>query len=94
MVIDGSLPLDGIRVVDASTLIAGPLAAVILADFGADVIKIEHPRGDPIRDHGHAKEGVPLWWKVVGRNKRAITLNLSRKPARASFYGSQSARMW
>ena len=56
------------------------MAAMILADFGADVIKIEHPRGDPIRDHGHAKDGVPLWWKVVGRNKRAITLNLSKEP--------------
>ena len=73
------MPLEGIRVVDASTLIAGPMAAMILADFGADVIKIEHPRGDPIRDHGHAKDGVPLWWKVVGRNKRAITLNLSKQ---------------
>lgn len=73
------MPLDGIRVIDVSTLIAGPLAAMILADFGADVIKIEHPRGDPIRDHGHAKDGVPLWWKVVGRNKRAVTLNLSKE---------------
>lgn len=73
------MPLEGIRIVDASTLIAGPLAATILSDFGADVIKIEHPRGDPIRDHGHAKDGVSLWWKVVGRNKRAITLNLSKE---------------
>ena len=55
------------------------MAAMILADFGADVIKIEHPRGDPLRDHGHAKDDVPLWWKVVGRNKRAVTLNLSKE---------------
>ena len=67
--------LDGIRVVDAATLFAGPLAATILGDFGADVIKIEHPKGDPIRNHGHQKDGVPLWWKMIGRNKRAITLN-------------------
>ncbi|MCY4370187.1 MAG: CoA transferase [bacterium] len=73
------MPLEGIGVVDASTLIAGPMAAMILADFGADVIKIEHPRGDPLRDHGHAKDDVPLWWKVVGRNKRAVTLNLSKE---------------
>ena len=69
--------LDGIRVLDAATLFAGPLAATILGDFGADVIKIEHPNGDPVRNHGHAKDGVPLWWKMIGRNKRAVTLLLS-----------------
>ncbi len=71
-------PLTGIRVLDAATLFAGPLIATFLGDFGADVIKIEHPNGDPVRLHGHAKDGVPLWWKVVSRNKRAITLNLSK----------------
>lgn len=70
-------PLTGLRVLDAATLFAGPLAATLLADFGAEVIKIEHPRGDPVRFHGHRKDGVPLWWKMVGRNKRAVTLNLS-----------------
>ncbi len=69
-------PLEGLRVVDAATLFAGPLAATMLGDFGADVIKVEHPRGDPVRTHGHQKNGVPLWWKMIGRNKRAITLNL------------------
>lgn len=71
-------PLEGVRVLDAATLFAGPLAATFLGDFGADVIKIEHPRGDPIRSHGHSKDGIPLWWKMVGRNKRTLTLNLSR----------------
>jgi crotonobetainyl-CoA:carnitine CoA-transferase CaiB-like acyl-CoA transferase len=71
-------PLEGIRVIDAATLFAGPLAATFLGDFGADVIKVEHPKGDPIRTHGHAKDGVPLWWKMVGRNKRTVTLNLSQ----------------
>jgi formyl-CoA transferase len=71
-------PLEGIRVIDAATLFAGPLAATFLGDFGADVIKVEHPKGDPIRTHGHSRHGVPLWWKMVGRNKRAITLNLSQ----------------
>jgi crotonobetainyl-CoA:carnitine CoA-transferase CaiB-like acyl-CoA transferase len=71
-------PLEGIRVIDAATLFAGPLAATFLGDFGADVIKVEHPKGDPIRTHGHAKNGVPLWWKMVGRNKRTVTLNLSQ----------------
>jgi crotonobetainyl-CoA:carnitine CoA-transferase CaiB-like acyl-CoA transferase len=70
-------PLRGLRVIDAATLFAGPLAATLLGDFGADVIKVEHPRGDPVRYHGHAKDGVPLWWKMIGRNKRAVTLNLA-----------------
>jgi crotonobetainyl-CoA:carnitine CoA-transferase CaiB-like acyl-CoA transferase len=70
--------LGGIRVLDASTLFAGPLAATILGDFGAEVLKIEHPRGDPVRDHGYSKDGIPLWWKMLSRNKRTITLNLSK----------------
>jgi crotonobetainyl-CoA:carnitine CoA-transferase CaiB-like acyl-CoA transferase len=69
--------LEGLRVLDAATLFAGPLAATILGDFGAEVIKIEHPKGDPVRYHGHRKDGVPLWWKMIGRNKRAVSLNLS-----------------
>jgi crotonobetainyl-CoA:carnitine CoA-transferase CaiB-like acyl-CoA transferase len=73
-----SSPLEGLRVLDAATLFAGPLIATFLGDFGADVIKIEHPRGDPIRSHGHAKDGVGLWAKMVNRNKRAITLNFSK----------------
>jgi crotonobetainyl-CoA:carnitine CoA-transferase CaiB-like acyl-CoA transferase len=75
---DGRGPLEGLRVVDAATLFAGPLAATMLGDFGAEVIKIEHPRGDPVRNHGHQKDGVPLWWKMIGRNKRAVSLDLSR----------------
>ncbi|WP_328477656.1 CoA transferase [Actinoplanes sp. NBC_00393] len=72
-------PLAGVRVVDASTLFAGPLAATILGDYGAEVIKIEHPaKGDPARGHGPAKDGVPLWWTMLGRNKRTVTLDLSR----------------
>ncbi|MEV0134485.1 CoA transferase [Dactylosporangium sp. NPDC050688] len=77
--------LAGITVVDVSTLFAGPLAATILGDFGADVIKIEHPaKGDPARGHGPAKDGVPLWWTLLGRNKRCVTLDLSR-PAGADL---------
>src|SRR3712207_7731077 len=53
------------------------MAATMLGDFGADVVKVEHPRGDPVRTHGASKDGVGLWGKVVGRNKRGITLNLS-----------------
>ncbi|MDN3296777.1 CoA transferase [Streptomyces ficellus] len=71
-------PLQGLRVLDLATLFAGPLAATLLGDFGADVIKVEHPRRpDPSRGHGPAKDGVGLWWKLLGRNKRTITLDLS-----------------
>ncbi|WP_129843391.1 CoA transferase [Streptomyces sp. RFCAC02] len=70
--------LDGLRVLDLATLFAGPLAATLLGDFGAEVIKVEHPRRpDPSRGHGPSKDGVGLWWKLLGRNKRTITLDLS-----------------
>lgn len=62
---------------DVATLFAGPLTATFLGDFGADVIKVEHPKGDPIRGHGHTKNGAGLWAKMVNRNKRMLTLNLS-----------------
>ncbi|MEV5730551.1 CaiB/BaiF CoA transferase family protein [Streptomyces pharetrae] len=77
-------PLTGLRVLDLATLFAGPLAATLLGDFGADVIKVEHPtRPDPSRGHGPSKDGVGLWWKLLGRNKRTITLDLSRPGGRA-----------
>ncbi|MEU9446277.1 CoA transferase [Streptomyces sp. NPDC048304] len=79
-------PLAGVRVLDLATLFAGPLAATLLGDFGADVIKVEHPRRpDPSRGHGPAKHGVGLWWKVLGRNKRTITLDLSTPGGRATL---------
>jgi crotonobetainyl-CoA:carnitine CoA-transferase CaiB-like acyl-CoA transferase len=70
-------PLAGIRVLDVATLFAGPMAATMLADFGADVVKVEHPRGDPLRTHGHAKDGHGLLWKVLARNKSTVTIDLS-----------------
>jgi crotonobetainyl-CoA:carnitine CoA-transferase CaiB-like acyl-CoA transferase len=79
-------PLHGIRVLDVSTIIAGPLACQILGDFGADVIKIEHPKvGDGLRDHGYSKDGVPLWWKMMARNKRSVGLYLG-DPEGASLF--------
>ena len=73
------MPLRGLRVIDASTILAGPLCCQILGDFGAEVIKIEHPvRGDGMRGHGLRKDGIPLWWKEVGRNKRAVGLDIGR----------------
>ncbi|MFF1302743.1 CaiB/BaiF CoA transferase family protein [Streptomyces sp. NPDC058307] len=79
-------PLKGLRVLDAATLFAGPLAATLLGDFGADVVKIEHPtKPDPSRGHGPSKDGIGLWWKVLGRNKHTITLDLSKPGGRTTF---------
>ena len=70
-------PLSGLRVLDCSTILAGPLVCQILGDFGADVIKVEHPsRPDGMRGHGRAVEGYGLWWKEIARNKRTIGLYL------------------
>jgi crotonobetainyl-CoA:carnitine CoA-transferase CaiB-like acyl-CoA transferase len=77
-------PLAGLRVIELATLFAGPLAATFLGDFGADVTKIEHPRKpDGSRGHGPMKAGVGLWWKVIGRNKRTATLDLSTPDGQA-----------
>ncbi|MGC9540257.1 CaiB/BaiF CoA transferase family protein [Streptomyces sp. UG1] len=79
-------PLTGLRVLDLATLFAGPLAATMLGDFGAEVIKVEHPeKPDPSRGHGPSKDGVGLWWKVLGRNKHTITLNLAKPGGRATL---------
>lgn len=72
-------PLHGIRVIDLGTMLAGPVAATLLADFGADVIKIEQPEGgDPLRKIGPAIDGEGLYWNVEARNKRSVTLDLRR----------------
>jgi formyl-CoA transferase len=74
-----TLPLEGVKVVDVATLGAGPWLATRLADFGADVVKVEHPSaGDPMRLLGWFDEGVPLWWKIDSRNKRCITADLKQ----------------
>lgn len=79
-------PLSGLRVIDAGTMIAGPLAATHMADFGADVLKIELPgSGDSMRHWAPMKEGRSLWWKVIGRNKRLVTLKLSAPEGQEIF---------
>ena len=78
--------LAGLKVVETATLFAGPLTATFLGDLGADVLKIEHPRQpDPARHHGPSKAGVGLWWKVIGRNKRLATLDLSTTEGQRLF---------
>jgi len=71
-------PLDGLRVIELGTLLAGPFCGQLLGDFGAEVIKVEAPgQGDPMRVWGREKaHGKSLWWPVVARNKKAITLDL------------------
>ena len=70
-------PLEGVRVLDCGTIIAAPYAATLLADWGADVIKIEHPDGDSLRRAGPVRNGAGLNYKFYGRNKRHMVLNLS-----------------
>src|SRR5687767_13463203 len=72
-------PLSGIRVLELGTLIAGPFCGKTLADFGAEVIKVEPPgEGDPLRRWRKMRNGVSLWWHVQSRNKKSITLDLRR----------------
>ncbi len=79
-------PLHGVKVLDIATVFAGPMAATMLGDFGADVIKIEHPtKADSVRWHGASKDGVGLWWKIIGRNKRTITLYLGAPEGQEIF---------
>jgi succinyl-CoA--D-citramalate CoA-transferase len=76
--LDGGRPLEGLRVVEMGSLLAGPFCGQLLGDFGAEVIKVEPPgKGDPMREWGrHRKEGRTLWWPIIARNKKSVTLNL------------------
>ncbi|MGH2812797.1 MAG: CaiB/BaiF CoA transferase family protein [Actinomycetota bacterium] len=84
-------PLAGLRVIDASTVLAGPLCCQVLGDYGAEVIKLEHPeRGDSMRGHGHSKNGQGLWWKILSRNKRCVGLYLG-DPEGAEIFAALAA---
>src|SRR3954453_11855544 len=73
----GNAALSGLRVVEFAHVVAGPLAGGLLADLGADVVHVEPPEvGDTARTMGPDKEGVHLWWKVSGRNKRSVAIDL------------------
>ena len=79
-------PLTDLKVLDISTVLAGPFAAQVLGDYGADVIKIEHPtKGDSLRGQGTQVRGEGLWWKIVNRNKRNLALYLGHPDGAASF---------
>ena len=80
-------PLRGLKIVDISTVVAGPFAAGLLGDYGAEVVKAEMPgTGDSLRALAPHKDGAPLWWKVTNRNKKGITLDL-RKPDGKALLG-------
>lgn len=82
----GAGPLSGVRVLDISTVVAGPLSSTLMADLGAEVLKVELPgEGDHIRQLPPHKNGVALWSKVANRNKRGITLDL-RQPEGISLF--------
>ena len=71
-------PLAGLRVLDLSIIVAGGTASSLMADFGAEVVKVERPgSGDPLRNWGPFYNGVSLWWKVHSRNKQSVTLNMA-----------------
>jgi len=74
-------PLEGLKVLELGQLIAGPFAAKILAEFGAEVIKIEPPGGDPLRKWRYVHEGTSVWWAAHARNKRSMTLDLRQPEA-------------
>jgi len=78
-------PLHGIRVIELGQLLAGPFCGQLLADFGAEVIKIEAPgAGDPLRDWGRERAGgKALWFPIVGRNKKSVTIDLRQKEGQA-----------
>lgn len=79
-------PLDGLTVIEAGSMISGPTVGRLLADFGADVIKIEHPEyGDHIRNFGTQKDGIGMWHKYLSRNKRSVTLDVSSDRGQTVF---------
>ena len=84
-------PLDGIRVIDLSRFIAGNMLTVLLADFGADVVKVEDPsKGDSLREL--RDDGLSTHWKVYGRNKRSICLDLRSEQGKAVLLDLEGCR--
>jgi crotonobetainyl-CoA:carnitine CoA-transferase CaiB-like acyl-CoA transferase len=81
---DAPTPLDGVKVLELGSLVAGPYAGALLAQFGAEVIKVESPgEGDPLRKWRKMHQGTSLWWYTQSRNKKSLTLDLRQAGARA-----------
>jgi crotonobetainyl-CoA:carnitine CoA-transferase CaiB-like acyl-CoA transferase len=81
--ISGTRPLEGVRVLEVGQLVAAPFAGTILAYFGAEVIKVEPPTGDPLRGWRLVDHGTSLWWRSIARNKKCVTLDLRHEEGRA-----------
>jgi crotonobetainyl-CoA:carnitine CoA-transferase CaiB-like acyl-CoA transferase len=79
---DSGRPLEGLRVIEMGQLLAGPFTGTILAYFGAEVIKVEPPGGDPIRGWREVRDGTSLWYRSLGRNKKSVTLDLKSEQGR------------
>src|SRR5210317_2575645 len=75
-------PLEGLRVIEMGQLLAGPFTGTILAYFGAEVIKVEPPGGDPVRGWRVVRDGTSLWYRSLGRNKKSVTLDLKSEQGR------------
>jgi len=75
-------PLQGVRVIEMGQLLAGPFTGTMLAYFGAEVIKVEPPGGDPIRGWRLVRDGTSLWYRSLGRNKKSVTLDLKSERGR------------
>jgi crotonobetainyl-CoA:carnitine CoA-transferase CaiB-like acyl-CoA transferase len=78
-------PLSGIRILDAATFLAAPYSASLLSEYGAEVIKVEHPSGDEMRTIGPLRGDVSVWWKVTARNRESVTLDLNTEEGRSVF---------
>jgi crotonobetainyl-CoA:carnitine CoA-transferase CaiB-like acyl-CoA transferase len=90
MTLDPAAPrrvLEGMRIVEIGHFVAAPFATRILADLGADIIKLEAPTGDPVRQWGEQVDGNSLWWSIHGRNKRSIGLDLKKPEAKRILLG-------
>src|SRR5580700_8636077 len=86
--VEENVPLSGIRVVDLTRILAGPFCTMLLADMGAEVVKIETPgQGDPLRGQGVIRDGLSWYFAAFNRNKQSLTLNLRHEEARAAQPG-------
>src|SRR5499427_7934625 len=78
-------PLSGIRVIDMTRVLSGPFSTMLLADMGADVIKVESPQGDTVRGQGELVNGLSWYFAGVNRNKRSVVLDLHKEDAKAAL---------